>query len=231
MGGAGLDQLGVFAKYWEPGKVKTRLATSLGAAVAAELYYAFLTAVIENCERAFDGRRVLAYTPAERRAAFSDLAGDGWLLESQATGDLGHRMQRHFASAFNSGCERVVLIGSDSPNLPRAHIRSAFQHLEDEQIVLGPSEDGGFYLIGATRELPDVFKDVPWSTSEVFTRTGERLKHAGATWHELPCWYDVDQLADLMRLRNELAAQDELSPAHTKLLHAIDRSLANKENR
>ena len=83
-----LDQLGVFAKYWQAGNVKTRLAASLGAAAAAELYHCFLTAVIENCERAFDGRLVLAYTPPERLGAFSDLAGERWHLEPQAAGDL-----------------------------------------------------------------------------------------------------------------------------------------------
>jgi rSAM/selenodomain-associated transferase 1 len=217
-----LEQLGVFAKYWEPGKVKTRLATSLGAPVAAELYYCFLAAVIENCERAFNGRRLLAYAPMERRGAFSVLAGVGWHLEPQAAGDLGQRMQQYFASAFARGCERVVLIGSDSPNLPPTFIRSAFQRLEHEQVVLGPSEDGGYYLIGARLELPDVFSDISWSTGEVFGQTVDRLRHAGMTWHELPGWYDVDDLADLMRLRSDLATQNGLSPARTELIDKID---------
>ncbi len=221
-----LDQLGVFAKYWEPGKVKTRLATSLGAPVAAELYYSFLTAVIENCDHAFDDRRVLAYAPPERRGAFSDLAEDGWRLEPQSAGDLGRRMQQYFATAFKSGCERVVLIGSDSPNLPPDHIRIAFQHLESEQVVLGPSEDGGYYLIGARFELPDIFSDISWSTGEVFSQTVERLRHAGTRWHELPCWYDVDELADLRRLHNDLAGQGGLNPQSAKLLDRINRALS-----
>jgi rSAM/selenodomain-associated transferase 1 len=219
------DQLGVFAKYWEPGKVKTRLATSLGAPVAAELYCYFLKAVIENCEHAFAGHRVLAYSPMEHRDAFSDLASDDWHLEPQSAGDLGQRMQHYFASAFESGCRSVVLVGSDSPNLPPAYIRSAFQRLESEHVVLGPSEDGGYYLIGARSELPDVFSDMSWSTGEVFAETVERLRHVGMSWHELPCWYDIDELADLVRLRKELAAQDVLSPARTELINKIDQSL------
>jgi glycosyltransferase A (GT-A) superfamily protein (DUF2064 family) len=82
-------------------------------------------------------------------------------------------------------------------------------------------------LIGARPELPDVFSDVAWSSGQVFAQTVERLRNAGTTWHELPCWYDVDELADLMRLRKELAAQDELSPARTELINKIDRVLTD----
>jgi rSAM/selenodomain-associated transferase 1 len=221
-----LDQLGIFAKYWEPGKVKTRLAARVGAQVAADLYASFLTVVIENSARAFPGHRVLAYAPPERRGAFHDLVDDRWQLEPQANGDLGQRIQYYFTSAFAGGYQHVVLTGSDSPNLPRAYIRQAFQNLRHAQVVLGPSDDGGYYLIGARLETPDIFAEIPWSTGEVFARTVEKLRRAGMTWHQLPVWYDVDEVADLRRLRMELAAQDEPSPVVATLINQIDEALS-----
>ncbi len=222
-----MEQLGIFAKYWEPGKVKTRLAVRVGAQKAAGLYASFLAAVLENSERAFAGHRVLAYAPPERREAFRDLAGgDRWQLEPQASGDLGQRIQHFFASAFAGGYEHVVLMGSDSPNLPRAYIRQAFQYLRRAQVVLGPSDDGGYYLIGARLEMPDILAGIPWSTGDVFARTVEKLGRAGTTWHQLPCWYDVDEVVDLRRLREELAVEEEPSPAVATLIRKIDQALS-----
>ena len=84
-------------------------------------------------------------------------------------------MQRYFVSAFKNGCQRVVLIGSDIPNLPATYIQTALQRLEHEQVVLGPSEDGGYYLSRRARlGLPDVFSNISWSTGEVFAQTVER---------------------------------------------------------
>lgn len=198
-----MRQFGIFAKYWEPGRVKTRLAATLGAAPASEVYRAFLDCLLERFAATAD-RRVLAYTPAEREAEFAQLAAGRFELESQSTGDLGERMQAYFAQARQSGSERTVLIGSDSPSLPAPYVELAFERLADTPCVLGPSRDGGYYLLGLSGELPPIFAGLPWSTDRLLELTRARLEAAGCSWSELPEWYDVDDAEDLAELRREL---------------------------
>ncbi len=196
-------QLGVFAKYWKPGRVKTRLAKTEGDVRAAELYRIFLQATLRRFSDC-DCRRLLVYTPVERRDEFERLANDNWELEPQAVGDLGERMQQYFRASFNLGSTKVLLVGSDSPTLPRSRIDAAFQLLDDCEVVLGPTEDGGYYLIGSTREIPEMFDGIAWSTPQVWSQTVERLRAASVRFRALDVWYDVDDRASLDRLRDEL---------------------------
>lgn len=199
-----VSELGMFAKHWRPGYVKTRLAASIGDAAAAEVHRACLASLLQRFAAAAD-LRVLAYAPADARQAFAELAGEAWRLEPQRAGDLGSRMANHFLSAFARGATRAVLIGSDSPTLPEAFIDEAFDRLEKVDVVLGPSEDGGYYLIGLRRQVDDLFRDIAWSTPAVFEQTVARLRAAGPTYAVLSRWYDVDTPADLHRLQTELA--------------------------
>jgi len=165
-------------------------------------------------------------------------AGGYWSLEPQAEGDLGARMRAFFDWAFAGGATRVVLIGSDSPTLPIEFIDEAFAALAQHPVVLGPASDGGYYLVGAVGQLcdtavrpavaasrdaaalrrtatsssaPPIFDRIDWSTPAVFEQTVERLKAAALTYHVLPPWYDVDELADLARLKREART---LHPSH-----------------
>jgi len=124
------ERLGVFAKYWEPGKVKTRLATSLGNAKAARIYEAFVAATIARLSQ-IEATRLLAYSPADEPtyAAFTAAGIEGWELIPQATGNLGQRMAAYFDQQFRAGAQRVVLLGTDSPNVPLVEVQEAFEHL------------------------------------------------------------------------------------------------------
>lgn len=197
------DCLGLFAKYWQPGRVKTRLAETLGAEQAAAAYQAFVRALVERLASSGDDR-ILAFAPADRHSEFEQLSLDAWRLEPQATGDLGQRMEAFFRHRLREGCQRAVLLGTDSPNVPLAHIDQAFEELHSANVVLGPSEDGGYYLVGISGKVPPIFTQVPWSTPDVWQSTVELLQSAKIHFSTLPTWYDVDNSADYERLVSEL---------------------------
>lgn len=196
-------ELGVFAKYWQPGEVKTRLAAQLGDAVAAAFHRACVQTVVQRFSTIAD-RRVLAFSPVHREAEFAALAGPRWQLRPQAAGDLGQRMLSFFAEAFAAGAAAVVLIGSDSPTMPDDFLHEAFDRLATTDAVLGPAEDGGYYLIGLTRFVPSIFDSVAWSTAKVCRQTIERLQAVDCRCHLLAPWYDIDTPHELGRLRAEL---------------------------
>lgn len=193
----------MFAKFWEPGAVKTRLAAAIGGSGAARVHQACMTTLITRFSRTAD-RRVLCFTPAEREREFAAVAGPAWQVQPQCAGDLGQRMRHYFEMSFAAGVDRAVLIGSDSPTLPIAYVEEAFDHLTQLPVVLGPSDDGGYYLIGLSGKTADIFLAIDWSTSEVWRQTTDRLRAAGQGYYELPRWYDIDTVDDLLRLRDEL---------------------------
>lgn len=215
-------RLGMFAKYWQPGGVKTRLAATIGAESAAGLQLTFVRTLLARFQ-AFPSAKVLAFTPSERRAEFAGLAGPQWELEPQSHGDLGERMSSFFRSAFDQGFDRVVLIGSDSPTLPVRLVEEAFERLSAQPVVVGPSADGGFYLVGAATTVPPMFTGIEWSTGRVWEQVLASLAAEHVPVAHLSPWYDVDTLDDLRRLATELAADD--SDALSELSTAVGRVL------
>ena len=220
-----MRQLGMFAKYWQAGAVKTRLAAAIGDRTASDIYCGFLHALVRRLGTVAD-HRVIAYTPRARRLEFQALASKAWSIELQAAGDLGRRMASFFASAQVRDDGPIVLIGSDSPTLPAEYIEQAFELLKDVPVVLGPSTDGGYYLIGASGHIPCVFTGVSWSTPDVYDQTISLLRQADCAYASLPQWYDVDDLAGLHRLRDELARapllDDGLPGLQNKIENALD---------
>lgn len=205
--------LGVFARHWTPGQTKTRLAADIGADAAAKLSKAFLTSTLERLASGQTGatRRVVAFTPDDRGDEFQALVAGGeggWRCEPQASGTLGERM-----AAFFERHSPALLVGSDSPNLPLDAVRQASDWLRDDppgpRLVLGPSVDGGYWLIGARGPLPAIFGQMPWSEPTLFETTVGRLYdegwREGADYRIVDRWYDVDGIDDLRRLRNDLA--------------------------
>lgn len=197
------NQLGMFAKYWEPNTVKTRLAATIGAEEAAQLYRASLLTLLDRLGD-FGARRTLYVTPFERQPEFESIAKGQWIVLPQTGDDLGQRMKIYFSEAFQEAANRVVLIGSDSPTLPREFIESAFEMLSDHDVVLGPSEDGGYYLVGASRQVPPIFDGVAWSSPHVWEQTVAMLETHSIPWQQLESWYDVDDVASLKKLCDEV---------------------------
>jgi rSAM/selenodomain-associated transferase 1 len=198
--------LAVMAKFWAPGQVKTRLAASIGDQPAAELHRQFVAVTLSRMAGQGDPRWLAAAPPdalLELRQWSAAMPGN-WTVVPQHGGDLGERMSRLFEAAFAAGFERVVLIGSDSPDLPTGRVEQAFQRLLEYPVVIGPSSDGGYYLIGASRSIPPIFDDMPWSTSSLADCTIRRLGQAGIACSLLEPWRDVDDHADLVALYERL---------------------------
>jgi uncharacterized protein len=215
--------LGVFAKHWEPGKVKSRLAPSIGESHAATLHALFVATLIERFSQVGQ-RRMVAFWPPEAQGCFAGVVQDRWELVPQTGGDLGQRMQAFFVTALGRA-ERVVLIGSDSPDLPTEMLPQAFDALASHDVVLGPAADGGYYLLGVARRIPPIFEGIAWSSRDVWSQTTARLKAAGIAWHALPAWYDVDEPADLAALRQRLPAAAASDPALGRLAGDIESLL------
>ena len=225
--GVHVKQLGIFAKFWQAGQVKTRLAERIGAEQACRLHRVFVQTVVRRMEHLGDVR-LLAYWPPEHRSDFAELAGPSWQLEPQCGLDLGERMRNYFQAAFDRGASDVILIGSDSPTLPLATIADAFEQLRSHAVVLGAAEDGGYYLLGASRTVPPIFTDIAWSSSKVWEQTTRHLENSGVRWHKLPAWYDVDRFADLERLRDELLAVSDGDPWMAELRAAVQSALTKR---
>ena len=196
----------LFAKKPAPGAVKTRLQSHLSASEAARLYEALLL----DCATALHGTtaaaKVVAFAPVNAEEALRTLLAPIGTFEyvPQIEADLGQRMEGLMQWAFARGAERVVLVGSDSPSLPAAYIDEGLALLHEKEVVLGPSTDGGYYLVGRRKGESRIFQDVAWSTGKVLEQTLTRL--GTQTLGLLPPWYDVDTPADAGFLKVHLEA-------------------------
>jgi len=151
----------------------------------------------------------------ERRAGFESLAGAAAGLPRlpQSGGDLGERLSGMFARLMAKGYRLVVVIGSDSPTLPPVILRSAFEALRRHaDVVLGPAEDGGYYLVVASRSVPEMFEGIPWGRPGVLSATVAAIRRAGLSALVLRRWYDVDVPGDIARLRRDLPAAGPAPP-------------------
>jgi hypothetical protein len=187
----------LFLKYPERGAVKTRLASSLGDDLTYELYLCFLTD-ISVMTRQIKAETIIVYSGPEG-LSFPDFPGVQCL--HQRGNNIGRRMYNAFADVLARGYERCVLIGSDSPDLPAKIVNDAFDKLDLADTVLGPSADGGYYLIGCQRQglCPSIFNGINWSTSEVFMETVKRIDKAGLKYVLLPRSSDIDEPDDLRK--------------------------------
>ncbi|MEQ8211258.1 MAG: TIGR04282 family arsenosugar biosynthesis glycosyltransferase [Lacipirellulaceae bacterium] len=199
--------LGLFAKHWTPGKVKTRLGALVGMERAAHQYRCFVETTIARLN-GLPIDKTLVYTPGHERLVFEEISS-GWQLLYQGEGDLGVRMRRFFHEHLTANYHRIILLGTDSPNVPLDYIEQAFELLKEHDAVFGPTEDGGYYLIGLSRPADRLFESIPWSTGEVWSVTQSRLKEEGIPFATVPSWYDVDTESDFNRLRDDLRHSEE----------------------
>lgn len=207
----------IMAKTPRPGAVKTRLCPPLSGAEAAELYRCFLLDKIEQVRALRNARPVIAYTPEEGRAFFEAAASD-FLLLPQRGGDLGARLAGTFAALFAQGYAGALAIDSDTPTLPAEPLQQALDLLAGPaaDVILGPCEDGGYYLIGLRRLHRELFEGIAWSTDRVLPETVRRAEALGLSVASLPAWLDIDTPEDLERLRDALARTQTELPRHTR---------------
>lgn len=209
----------IFAKEPEPGQAKTRLCPPLAVEEAARLAEAFLLDEVETFDSVSGVQVSVAYTPPSALNTFRRLLGDERIpwMTPQGPGSLGERLYGAFAAACPAWWP-VVVIGSDSPDLPPEVIETAFRILEEDaaDVVVGPAVDGGYYLLGARQAHPNLFREIPWSTPAVLAATLERAEEARLRVALLPVWEDVDEPADLRRLRDRLQGQPPLVAPRTR---------------
>jgi len=217
----------VMARYPQAGKTKTRLARTIGDAPVVELYRAFLTDLAHR----FAGPDVClhwAYTPAEvdYQAFVETLAPERaqyMRCFAQQGADFGARLHHAFQSVHEQGFQRIILIGSDSPHISQSMIAHANTALDEADVVLGPAEDGGYYLI-AMCEPHDVFSGIPMSTEVVCQMTIESAQKQGLTVRLIEASFDVDEWPDLQRLARLLAQDSSQAPSTATYLSTM-RSL------
>jgi rSAM/selenodomain-associated transferase 1 len=214
----------VMAKAPRPGKVKTRLSPPLTPEQASELNICFIRDTTENIQhvtQTSNSSGLVAYTPVGDEAAFDGLLPSGFQLLPQRGEGFGERLLFVCEDLFAAGFGAVCLIDSDSPTMPQHALLQAVESLslEGDRMVLGGSDDGGYYLLGLKRLHSRLFEQIDWSTERVFNQTLERAKEIGLQANLLPAWYDVDDAATLERLQQELAGPQAAGydARHTRL--------------
>ena len=188
----------IFAKAPIPGEVKTRLCPPLDPDEAASLHGTLVLDAIERTKGLQGTTLYVAGAPDLNHPFFKVLEGRyGAKLLPQSGPDLGSRMRQAMQDAFDQGAQEVILTGTDLPTLPRAHLVEALTLIKRLDVVLGPTADGGYYLIGLRKMIPDLFQGIAWSTATVFAETKKKIEAAGLSLGLLPECRDLDQLDDL----------------------------------
>lgn len=189
----------VFVRAPQPGRVKTRLAAAVGDEAALRIYTRLAEHTLAEV-RALAAEDVAVrvhYAPADAGDEVRAWLGAGPLYLQQANGDLGKRMMDAFARAFADGADRVVIVGSDLPEVSASLLRRAFELLDAHPAVIGPARDGGYYLLGLRRMVNGIFDGIEWSTPSVLRTTLERFSAAGVEPAALEELADVDTVDDL----------------------------------
>ena len=188
----------VFAKAPIPGEVKTRLCPPLDPDEAASLHGTLVLDAVERAKGLAGASLYVAGAPDLAHPFFKVLEGRyGAKLLPQRGPDLGARMKWAMQDAFEHGAEDVLLTGTDLPTLPRARLMESLTLIKKHDVVLGPTTDGGYYLIGLHRMVPALFEGIAWSTASVFADTKKKIEDAGLSLGLLPECRDLDTLEDL----------------------------------
>ena len=204
----------VVAKRPRAGKTKTRLSPSLTPERASALYECFLFDTLDQMRQVCEAQHAIAYL--DEPDYFRRLAPDFELIPQEGN-DLGERLDRALTHYLSRGYESAVIMDSDSPTLPATYLSLAFDVLSDgADVVLGPCDDGGYYLIGIKRPTPRLLREVHMSTPTVATETIALAKEEGLNLTCLPTWYDIDDAASLFRLKQEIDVLDPSVAVHTR---------------
>ncbi len=210
----------VFAKPPVAGRVKTRLTELLTEREAAALYEAFLRDALAQYLH-FDAD-VRLYVAGATEPLAAPVVPTAVSVFRQCGDGLGARMARAFRETFDAGYGRIVIIGTDHPTLPSGYLEAASEALEQPGAdSIGPSADGGYYLLGMNRWYPQLFEAMTYSHAEVFVRTHARIRKVGVQPAVLPPWYDVDRPEDLQRLAADLADRSNRAPHTRRRLKAL----------
>lgn len=219
------NALVIMAKAPVPGQSKTRLVPPLSPQEAAEISRCLLLDLLDSLA-SFEGADLfVAFSPAEAAPFFQETVPSNFVCFAQNGRDLGERMKNVFDDLMSRGYKNVVLLGSDVPALPAGFLTEAFMVLgKSEKVVVGPSRDGGYYLIGLNRAEPEIFTGVTWSSEDVLALTVKKLSDCGRRPYFLPSWFDIDTKEDLHYLRST-AGESRTKSARRTILFAKKAAL------
>ena len=206
----------IVAKQPAVGRTKTRLSPPLTPEQAAALYEALLRDTVELVAGVEGARLAIAVTPPEATDDFRHLSPPDTILLPVAGKDIGECLSQVLDQLLAAGHSKAIALNSDGPTLPAGYLWLAITQLETADVVLGPSEDGGYYLIGVKQPQAGLFQGIAWSTDRVTSQTLVRAETMGLDVAVLPPWYDVDTGADLERLQAELVALPPEALPHTR---------------
>ena len=214
------DALCLFIKFPEPGLVKTRLQPELSPQEATALYRAMVEDLVQHFRNQDDVDTIIYYWPPDSEEIMRDWLGSSFQYVSQRGKDLGEKMVSGFSDAFERDYRRVILIGSDVPFLDGKRIDEALFCLQDYDLVLGPTEDGGYYLMGMRELHPALFKGISWSTDRVLEQTMTRVKGNNLSVRlldkmaDVDTFHDVRVLWDILDNYNQRGRLDSLERTH-----------------
>jgi uncharacterized protein len=222
------EALVVMANAPREEKAPNRLSSALSPEEAKRLYIAFLSDTFVLMEDVRDERENLAlalcYTPEGEEEAFEEVEREGSLMIPQRGENLGERLTNCFADLFALSFESVVVIGADTPTLPGEYVFDAFECFEtDDDVVIGPTEDGGYYLVGMRKLHKRIFEDLPWGAAGALDATIERAREAELNLVLLPEWRDVDTPEDFEQLKRELAENKEAAKFTKRFLKELNK--------
>jgi len=229
------DVICIFAKNPKPGTIKKNLGKAIGKKAAAKLSKSFIIDTIATTLRISNVDLALAVWPPDSIEEFNGLVSylqnhelDFKITEKsknikllpQIGKDLGERMKNVSAEMFDSGVERLLIIGYDSPQIEQSIYRAAFELLKSNDVVLGPTFDGGYYLIGMTKHNPELFENISWGKPVIYRETVGKIDALNMSWQELELSYDVDDTDDLDQLYfdidNHRLTGDDIICVHTE---------------
>jgi uncharacterized protein len=220
-----VNALAIMAKAPLAGQVKTRLLPALTAQEAAELSRSLLVDQLNQLQKLDATDFYLFFAPDEARLLMRELAPPCFCLLPQQGDDLGARMAAVFAKLAQIGHKSIVLMGGDLPPVPLRYFTDAYAFLDaaNQCVVLGPSRDGGYYLVGCNQPVPEIFQGMTWSHSQVLAQTRDKLTSLQIDYHLLASWFDVDTPDDLRYLESILdASLEQRMPKTLSLLRRLD---------
>jgi uncharacterized protein len=193
------------------GFVKTRLTPPLSQSDAASLAQCFLKDIVDSLKRVIP-KIMVAFTPPEGRVVLERSLSNQMLWFAQQGNDLGERLNSAVTHARDLGFNPIIVLGADSPTIPVSFIETALLALVrgETDVVLGPTTDGGYYLIGLNRLQPELFQNIPWSSPSTFQQTAHKINQLNLRLLTLPEWYDIDTPADLITLSNEFLSNPQV---------------------
>ncbi len=218
----------LFVKLPEKGKVKSRLAQDMDEDFVLRLYESMVFDTIDMLKKGKAPFRI-CFFPPEALGRMKAWLGRGYSYMTQTGDDLGERMEHAFVRVFSEGVSQALLIGSDIPGLNAAVIGEAFDSLAENDAVIGPTDDGGYYLIGFQKNAfePCIFRDMIWSTGSVYRETVDRLGRKSRTVHVLPQCADMDTKEDLKKLLDRTEKQENAASQTLKFLRGHRSSIVD----